>query len=137
LKGSLRSIRPTGQPDLTATDLNFLELYVLSLEIRCIAQQHHRIAVSARPLDINAMAASILDDSVENGISGDRQDPGPDFLQRQLDGISLRHAGTRHHGDHRGDPALVQLKGKRDPIQFEQDARFVHFRWKLVGEMGH
>ena len=79
MESPLRSIGTARQPDLAGADLKFFELDVLSLNIRRIPHEDHRIAVSSSPFDVNSMVACILDDPVENIVGRDRQDPARIF----------------------------------------------------------
>jgi hypothetical protein len=51
--------------------LNLLELDIVALEIGSIPDQHHRIALLARPFDVHAEVTSVVDDPVEDVIGGD------------------------------------------------------------------
>ena len=97
-------------------------MHVLALDVGRIADDDHRIAILASPFDVDAMEPCILDDPVENIVGGDRQDSRADFLQRQLDGVSLGDAGPRDDRDDRLDPALAELEGEGDAVELEQDA---------------
>ena len=136
MKRPFGSIGAPCEPDLAVADLKLLELHIVALEIRRIAHVDHRIAVSSRPFGVDPMVTCILDNSVENVVGWDRQDSGTDFFERELDGVSAGHAGSRDDGDDRLDPALLQKKGEGDVVKLKQNARFVNFRWEMVGEMG-
>ena len=107
VESPLGPVGAAGQPDLAGADLNFLELHVLSLEIRRITDEDHGISISSRPLDVDTMVACILDDPVEDVVGGDGQDAGADLFERQLDGVAAGDARPGHHRDHRLDTALA------------------------------
>ena len=136
MEGTFGSIRSAGEPDLAAPNLKFLELHVLSLEIRRITHEDHRIPIFSRPFGVHTMVACILDNSIEDVVGGHGEDAGANLLEGQLDGVSAGYAGPAHDGDHRLDPPLLQKEGERDPVELEQHTRFVHFRRELVGEVG-
>ena len=129
-------IRAAGEPDLAGADLKFFELHVLSLEIRRITHEDHRISVFSRPFGVNTMVACILDNPVQNVVGRDRQDAGADLFESQLDGVSTGYARSGHDRDHRLDAPLFEQEREGDPVELEEHARFVDFRRKLVGEMG-
>ena len=136
LESTLRPIRAAGESNLTVADLDFFELHVLPLDVRRITHEDHGIAILTSPFDVNSMVACMLDDPVKDVVGRDRQDSRPNLLESELDGVPPRDPRTSHHGDHRLNSPLPQLKGESDPVQLKQDARLVDFRRKLVGEIG-
>ena len=137
MKSPFGSIRAAGEPDLAMADLKFFELHVLSLEIRRIPHEDHRIPVSSRPFGVDTMVACILDNPVENMIGRDRENSRTNLFEGQLNGISAWYAGSGHDGDYRLDPTLLEKEGEGDPVELEEHARFVNFRRELVGEMSN
>ncbi len=93
MESPLGSIGTSRQPDLAGTNLEFFELHVLALDVRRIPHNDDRITVLARPLDINAVEAHVLDDPFDHIVGWYGQDAGSDFLQGQLDRVSLGNAG--------------------------------------------
>jgi hypothetical protein len=118
-------------------DLKFFELHVLSFEIWCIPHEDDRIPLSSRPFSVDTMVACIFDNPVENVIGRHRKNTGANLFECQLDRIPTRDAGSGHDGDHRLDPTLFQQEGESNPVELEEDARFVNLRRELVGKMSH
>ncbi len=112
VKGPLWPDPTAGEPDLAVANLKFFELHVLSLEIRRITHEDHRISVSSRPFGVNTMVACILDDPVENVVGRDRQDSGANLFESQLDGVAAGYAGPGDDGDHRLDPPCFRRKAR-------------------------
>jgi hypothetical protein len=118
-------------------DLKFFELDVLSIDVGRIAHDDHRKSILSSPFGVNSMRACILDNSVEDVVGGDRQNPCADLLERQFDGVAAGDTGTGDDRDDRMNTSLPQLEGEDDAVDFKQEARFVHFGREPVGEVRH
>ena len=121
-EGPLGAIGPAGQANLATSNLQFFQLHVLSAQVRRISHDNHGISVSSFPPDINTVMACMLDDPIQDVVSRHGENPGPDFLERQLDGVAFGHAGTGGDGDDRLNAPLLQLKREDHPVGFEKDA---------------
>ena len=117
-------------------DLKFFELHVLPVNVGRISHEDDGIPIFSSPFGINSMAACIVDDTVQDVVGRDRQNPGADLFEGELDCISTWHPRPCDDGDDRLHTPLLQLEGENDSIGLEQQAGLVHFRRKAVGEVG-
>ncbi len=94
LESPLGSIGTSRQSDLAGTDLEFLELHVLALDVRRIPHDDDRITILASPLDVNAMEPRVLDDPVDHIVGWYGQDARAGFSPG-----STRPCSPRERGD--------------------------------------
>ena len=93
-------------------DLKFFELDVLSVDVGRISHDDHGKSILSSPFGVNPMVACILDDTVQDVVGRDRQNPCSDLLEPQFDGVSAGDARTSDHRDDRLNASLPQQIGR-------------------------